>query len=300
MKIFSILGGGFGLYGYLPTIIKKYKIILPLKYKKIMQNRNDIKNFIPFVEFSDDLNYIFRNIDSIVIALNPAKQEEIIQTIINFNNIKNIFLEKPLASNATKAINIQALLFTTTKLKIRIAYLFIYCTWFELLNNEIKMDKEISIKWQFKAHHYKNNIDTWKRHTKEGGGALNFFGIHLIALATYLGYEIVEKISFKQTQNLEIYQFKANFIKNNNKFKIILDCKASQDIFTISSNNKILYNHSTPFGIQKTNMDFRICLIEKYLQSNKHSNAKYYDWFNKTAMLWFKIEKTYESFISLK
>ena len=42
-KKYLILGGGFGLYGYLPALIGlKKNVITNIKYKKIIQKRPDL------------------------------------------------------------------------------------------------------------------------------------------------------------------------------------------------------------------------------------------------------------------
>ncbi|RAX53987.1 hypothetical protein CCY99_04695 [Helicobacter sp. 16-1353] len=287
MKIFSIFGSGFGLYGYLPAIAKSYKTILPLKAREIILKRDDIRDLADLVDFSDDLEYILSTIDSCVIATNPLKQEILIDKILQFKNINNIFLEKPLATNPQKAMEIQTKLFANANLNARIAYLFIYCNWFKILELATRESSVISINWQFKAHHYKNNLQTWKRNDKDGGGAINFFGIHLIALCAYLGYEIIEKSSFNKHHN-ETYGFKATFRKHN-RLIISLDSNAKKDIFSIMKNNEVLYTRPSPFETQKMNVDSRINLLEKHLQSNKNSNDKYYDWYSKTLLLWHKL-----------
>ena len=44
-KNFYIFGGGFGLYGYVPALIKiKKKVFLDQKYKKKITSRNDISH----------------------------------------------------------------------------------------------------------------------------------------------------------------------------------------------------------------------------------------------------------------
>jgi len=41
-----IIGSGFGLYGYLPSIIDfSKKIYLSIKYKKKVENRKDLKKW---------------------------------------------------------------------------------------------------------------------------------------------------------------------------------------------------------------------------------------------------------------
>ena len=44
--MYTIVGKGFGLYGYLPAIIKWFKPCFIYEYKSNIQKRGDIKKFI--------------------------------------------------------------------------------------------------------------------------------------------------------------------------------------------------------------------------------------------------------------
>ena len=109
MPIFNwlILGSGFGLYGYLPAILKNEynNIYLPHKYKTKIINRKDLNFFFERINWYDDLNEITKFIDSVVIASNPENQPLIVNNLLKINNIKKYILEKPLAINPICADN---------------------------------------------------------------------------------------------------------------------------------------------------------------------------------------------------
>ena len=73
-----------------------------------------------------------------------------------------------------------------------------YTQWYESLNNQFenrKIDEryDLRIVWNFKAHHYKNNLGNWKRYYSQGGSVIRFYGIQLIAVLASLKFnEIVE------------------------------------------------------------------------------------------------------------
>ena len=50
--MYSIIGSGFGLYGYLPAIIKLHKkgVVLPEKYKEKILLRPELKEFDYFLK----------------------------------------------------------------------------------------------------------------------------------------------------------------------------------------------------------------------------------------------------------
>ena len=61
-------------------------------------------------------------------------------------------------------------------------------TAFALLVNE----SNVRIGWNFQAAHFRSNSpESWKANSQNGGGALRFYGIHLLACAAELGYQTV-------------------------------------------------------------------------------------------------------------
>ena len=51
--------------------------------------------------------------------------------------------------------------------------------------------KQVSIEWNFYAHHYIKKELSWKQDPSLGGGALNFYCIHLIAwLASFSDWDV--------------------------------------------------------------------------------------------------------------
>lgn len=286
MKTFGILGSGFGLYGYLPSVINDYKVILPLKAKEIIESRSDIKQYLEKIEFLDNLDSIFNNIDSIIIAKNPIIQESLIPIILKHKNIKNIFLEKPLASMPKIAKNLQKILFKSNA-NIRIAYIFIYCKWFKILQNllDSKATKEIKLTWTFKAHHFSHNINSWKKDSKQGGGVLNFYAIHIIALSALFDLKL-DKVFFINNECIE-----SSFKKDNILLKIHIDSNSNINIFSIFTDNILLYVAKSPFESSFDNTDSRILLLKKHIDSIKNPNENYYKWYEKVLNLWSEIQK---------
>nr|WP_237416355.1 Gfo/Idh/MocA family oxidoreductase [Helicobacter saguini] len=212
--------------------------MLPLKARKVIESRSDLKKYLEKVEFLDNLDSIFSNIDSIIIAKNPQSQAELIPSILTYKNIKNFFLEKPLASTPQDSIKLQKILFENKNINVRIAYIFIYCKWFKILESLLdsnnlaeKKGREVRILWTFKAHHFKHNINSWKKDSKNGGGVLNFFAIHVIALIALFDFKL-NKVFFKNDECLQ-----SSFIKENILLKIHIDSNANTEIFSISSDN---------------------------------------------------------------
>ena len=101
-KSYFIFGSGFGIYGYLPALIKlKKKVYLLRKYKKNILKKKNLIKYIRNINFINKIDY--NNIDAIIFAKRPKDQ---------FNFVKKIkkklflYLEKPLAENPKKSLKL--------------------------------------------------------------------------------------------------------------------------------------------------------------------------------------------------
>lgn len=254
-KNFYIIGGGFGLYGYLPALIKiKKKVSLDEKYKQKIISRSDISNL------SNKIKYLSKfpknKSKNIIFAKRPIDQYKfIIKNKIN----SNLYLEKPIAPNPTKSIKLIKYL-KKQKIIFKVAYLFFYCEWFKILNSK----KNISINWSFKSKSFVSK--NWKSNEKKGGGIINFYGIHLIALISKLGNFVCQ--SSHKSKN--VWRAKYKYNEKIIKVKININKK---EIFIIKSVNEILYKASSPFYKKKlkNKIDPRVIYLTKYLKEKKQN-----------------------------
>jgi len=198
MNTIGILGSGFGLYGYLPALIEagEKNILLPVRYKDKFSARSELQKYAGYVQWVFDDRVLFEMIDSIVLALPPEYQLDLVKKLIHIKNIKNLLLEKPLAISPEESSKLIDDLVHSNK-RFRIGYNFRFTSWgsgiFELLNSishPVSFNR-LYISWSFIAPHYSNNALVWKRFNSLGGGALRFYGIHLIALLAEIGYRKV-------------------------------------------------------------------------------------------------------------
>ncbi len=254
-KNFYIFGGGFGLYGYVPALIKiKKKVFLDQKYKKKITSRNDISHLNNKIKYLIKLpNNTSKNI---IFAKRPMDQYKFI--LKNKINSK-LYLEKPIAPNPSKGFKLLKYL-KKEGIIFKVAYLFFYCKWSKILNKR----EDISIKWYFKSKTF--TAKNWKSNEKKGGGIINFYAIHFIALISKLGnFVCVESNLSKNIWNAT-YRYKSRFIKieiNINKI----------ETFIIQSKNKTLYKASSPFYKKKlkNKIDPRITFLTQYLKDTKQN-----------------------------
>ena len=189
----GVLGSGFGLYGYVPALIELGEhVVLPLRYRGELCARQDVCRLEHQIEWAADDATVIARSSSLVIVRRPVDQAEIVFRALNEKMADSFLLEKPLAPTPLEAEALLRRLKAEEK-RVRIGYTFRFASWASDLKRSVSEGShgELRIVWLFRAHHYANQIETWKRRPSQGGGALRFFGIHLIALLSELGYSKV-------------------------------------------------------------------------------------------------------------
>ena len=84
--MYTIIGKGFGLYGYLPAVIQnKSRLILPIEYKSTIENRDDIRKYLNYLIWADDISDAIFKADNIILAIPPMEQFNFI-----FKNVKKL------------------------------------------------------------------------------------------------------------------------------------------------------------------------------------------------------------------
>ena len=93
--MFTIIGSGFGMYGYLPALLKVYGegVILPLSYKDKLMARSDLIQFLPWISWAKTLEEALKEATGVVLATTPTRQLTIAFELLNHPNIKKLVLE---------------------------------------------------------------------------------------------------------------------------------------------------------------------------------------------------------------
>jgi predicted dehydrogenase len=193
--VIAILGSGFGLYGYLPALVKGcgQRVVLSERHREPFQKRPELARFADNVQWARDEASALDCADEVVLALQPSQQSEWIPRCLARPNLARILVEKPLAPSPEAAAELLEELDRSSKV-IRIGYTFRYTDWGQRLRAALKQTEEggrVLIQWSFLAHHFRHDLRNWKRFTDSGGGAVRFYGIQLMALLAELGYQVV-------------------------------------------------------------------------------------------------------------
>jgi predicted dehydrogenase len=232
---FTILGSGFGLYGYLPALIGLgVEVVLPLRYRPTLERRPELSQYLPKVVWCADADEALAKSGGVIVAVRPADQSAWIPRLAAMPNIGRLVLEKPVAPDPQAAACLLATLEAAGK-RYRVGYMLRLMPWAQQLRMELAGPLEsVRLDWNFLAHHYRTDLANWKRFSATGGGALRFFGIHLIALLAELGYDDVSSSTVGGASDSETERWEATFTgRGLCPFALRVDSRADDTCFRI-------------------------------------------------------------------
>lgn len=294
----TIIGGGFGLYGYLPALIKckDFNVFLPIRYQKRVRLRKDIACLYHLIHWvNDDDEELLKLSQGVIIALPPKEQYFWIKKCLYYKHITHMLLEKPIAINpvlSKKIIN--ELIYS--KIKFRVAYNFRFTEWGESIRFCQSGLKKLT--WNFQAHHYKYNIKNWKRYHALGGGALRFYGIHFIAFLSELGYTNVCFSQLALSKKSEAESWCAKFKGDGLSVCMVNICSNSRETnFVIQykneSNHFLLHPFENTLLQDGANSDQRVPYLMQSIFDLFYGDQDlpYFKWYKHTNLLWHNIEQ---------
>lgn len=290
--IYTIFGSGFGLYGYLPALLSTNdKVLLDLKYRSLLLNRSELRNLESKITWVQSSEIALSEANSVIIATPPIHQIKLVEHILCFHdNVDHFFLEKPLAQNPQVAAKLVTQLENKSK-NVAVGFLFLKTAWAKKLKTMINDSKTLEINWKFKAHHYIHNIDTWKRDHRLGGGALRFYGIHLIALLCNLGYTNVLESKLIKSKIAEIVKWEAVLHgKNLPSCSIVVDILNDSQFFQVTLDSRHIVKISDPF-VDSYGMinhsDRRLGALIEHIEAGTSHEVEF---LQKVNLLWHQIE----------
>lgn len=288
----SIIGGGFGLYGYIPALsIRGDIVILPEKYRSTILNRAELLDHMPNITWKSSVDKALESANSVVIASLPELQPKIVSAILrDFPNIDNYILEKPLAPTPDEAQKMLIRL-QQSGVTVNVGYVFTVSPWSNKLRKISSNSREIKIKWGFLAHHFKTNLKTWKSNHDRGGGPLRFYGIHLIAILAELGYTDVRscELDCKGVHGFEHWgaTFEGEGLAT---CEVEVDTNSGDSFFKIYRNQSLEIEMRSPFEDVPSydSQDNRVWSLIKILNNAKRDN---FNILNRVNTLWLETER---------
>lgn len=239
-SVFAILGSGFGMYGYLPALIEcGIKVVLPERYRDVVSGRSELVQYAPQISWCANVNEALARANGAVIATRPADQAEWLAQFAETPWIESLLLEKPIASEPARAARLLDMIEQAGK-RYRVGYTFRFLPWAERLRAVLGEGGDgFKLDWSFMAHHFGAKLENWKRFDASGGGALRFYGIHLVALLAELGYDDVEASVLAGLPHTETVCWEATLTgKNLPPFALRVDSCSMRTCFRIVSANR--------------------------------------------------------------
>lgn len=293
----GIIGAGFGLYGYFPAVVKtEGKAALLDEAKEILAVRPELQKYKDNIHWYEDVDSLLPVVEQLIVCVPPKIQEGYFDKIVKSSNISHVVFEKPIASTPQLSHDIISRLLDTNK-TFRIGYTFLYTDWFTNFNFDSVRDSNIEISWTFKAHHYKHNVENWKRNNSDGGGVIRFFGIHLFPLLINFGFmKVVSSETHGKNEN-DIESWSAVF-ENEQGYKcsVNVDSNSDKEFFSIKKSDSDLIKFVSPF--EKVNdsiesEDNRVLILERLLKSliDIKENHNMFELYKKSNELWMQAEK---------
>ena len=295
----GIIGGGFGLYGYLPALAKMgaKSILIHEKHLHLMNLREELRGYFSIIHAVPSYEVLVNIVDSLIVSVPPQAQE--IYILQNAGTrYKNLLLEKPLGINPISANRVFAKGVDIAD-KVRVGYAFLYTKWAQKIYSKFPAEKvnQINIVWKFDSHHHRNGLRSWKSNHNIGGGALRFYGIQLIAFIASFG-ELAEvkapRLAIDDAG--DAYEWTAELVlKNDLRITIQLNSQLPKNQFDVlvkASKETLVINLESPFdgelkcGIQ----DIRISALSSILETFKNDNLNDYYFYTNVNNIWNIIE----------
>jgi predicted dehydrogenase len=297
--LIAILGSGFGLYGYLPAFAqaRSEDIILPERYRARFAARAELAGFAGRVRWSADEMGALQRATTVVLAKRPADQVALVSQCLVQNSIERLLLEKPLAPTPDAAETLFDQLTSSGRI-FRIGYTFRGTAWATSLARHLKTQSggTLSIRWRFMAHHFANDLQNWKRFHDQGGGAIRFYGIQVIALLAELGYHDVAASQSSGAAAYEVDRWTATFTGNAlPDCDVIVDSRSEVTELHVARRgtdgvSRVLVAQRDPFSATATEgLDPRVGLLRELCASLWSDDAAV-PWYAAANALWREVE----------
>ena len=308
--ICGIVGGGFGIYGWLSALskFKKINIATLTKYKETLIKRKDISNLhalVKTIKWFDKEEILYKNVDVLVIARRPSDQTKIIKNLIKLSWKGSLIIEKPIASSSNEAKIILKQLFKNN-IYFQTGFSIMETDWAKIIQHHIitKSPKEVSIEWNFYAHHHSKKKISWKSDPNLGGGALNFYCIHFIAwFVSFSNWNVVSCSPLSELNNDSNVEFK---LSNENTI-LNMSCNTKNKKHTFlkitensENQNNVILNLDNPFSENKFNneiydIDLRVPYLCKIVKKVINKQKIDYALMTKHINLWENLQKSRRS-----
>lgn len=298
--IFTVAGGGFGLYGYVPALLawSGDPVVLPDVYRSKMERRAELRPSMSRIRWVESREAAYAAASGLVIATPPNVQSDIVRQVLARYDVQALVLEKPVATTPDSAAATLRTIAEAGK-RTRVGYTLLFTHWCTALAWPVAGQcAGVSIEWTFLAHHFAHGLDVWKRRVDDGGGVLRFYGVHLIALLASRGYDTVLASTTSGTKVTEPERWQAQFAGSGlPPCAVTVDSRAQRTRFRIVPEpldaHRALVDLPSPVvesGAPGPAGDPRVPALTALLRSLDDDDAKWALLYQRINDLWGRVE----------
>lgn len=193
---FGVLGGGFGLYGYVPAGLESGLEVHTLaRYREAMLLRPELRGYSANIKWHESEKSLIANVLYLAYVRTPKRQYSFL--ISQELSQLNLLLEKPLAPQIEEHESVIKLL-KESHVRFSVNYLFLYTDWCREIFASLQSASPscVSINWVLESPKAE-----WKSTVQEGGGLVDYYGIHFAPIFEALGIA-PSAIIFKKLESL--------------------------------------------------------------------------------------------------
>ena len=299
--MFTIVGSGFGLYGYLPALVETFQdaVVLPVRYQAKLESRPELHPYRSCIKWVSRDDEALASASGVVIATTPGEQPLVVGRCLEYGRIATLFLEKPLARTPNEASDLLSRLLASGR-RFRIGYTLPHSRWAAAMDRLAGLGPggAMTITWHFMAHHFKTGLESWKRNHSAGGGVIRFFGIHLLPLLAQQGYQTVEQSAVSWRTPDEPDRWRAAFSgpglpiceidvdSNSPCARFAVTCVTSDDGMPVDLNEP--FELEEPVG--HASADRRVAVLMRLLASSRPPDEPHYELYANVNDLWRQAE----------
>lgn len=292
----AILGGGFGLYGYLPAALSlpDPSVVLLERYRSILRERAELAPFEERVRWVNSEHDALSMASRLVVARRPDDQRALLAQVERYPKLRALVLEKPLAGSPAASIELARQL-NARDIPFRVGYTLARTPWASRLAAVLSQPAthDVQVRWDFMAHHYQNSHATWKRETPAGGGALRFYAVQLLAAVTRSSPDVPQLLSSSLTVDAQhtVREWEGVLrVSSGSIVRLHVNSHSSAPRFVVHEPERLDIDLGHPFGeLSATDgQDVRVSLLAGILGAP--SALSDFAWSERVHALWLAAE----------
>lgn len=156
-------------------------------------------------------------------------------------------------------------------------------------------DADVTLRWTFLAHHFRHDLDNWKRVDAQGGASLRVYGIQCIAVLAELGFSQVlsSRLGGQKAGESEIWE--AQFARDDGaRLTLYLDTRLDrQEFFITAKDGSPITRQSDPFEREPNpaGLDRRIAMLRGVYDTFSEDSRDWLCRYQRINRLWLAIEQ---------